>query len=115
MASPALRPAFCIGIGVLSKHLSDANYEDVLARATHKSKRELEKLVAELAPKPDVPPTIRKRPQRNAKAAPSESSSELCPDSRVELHRHPATPAVSNPGAPTRGIATAWSLRLGCC
>ena len=68
------------GIGVLSKHMSDDNYEDVLARATHKSKRELEKLVAELAPKPDVPPTIRKRPQRKAKAAPAESSSELCPD-----------------------------------
>ena len=68
------------GIGVLSKHLSDANYEEVLARATHKSKRELEKLVAELAPKPDVAPTIRKRPQRKAKAAPPESSSELCPD-----------------------------------
>ena len=33
--------------------------------------------------------------------------------SRVELHRHPGTPAVSNPRAPTTGIATAWSLRLG--
>ena len=68
------------GIGVLSKHLTDANYEDVLARATHQSKRELEKIVAELAPKPDVPPTIRKRPQPKAKAAPPESSNELCPD-----------------------------------
>ena len=75
------------GIGVLSKHLSDANYEDVLARATHKSKRELEKLVAELAPKPDVAPTIRKRPQRKAKAAPPESSSELRNVSMILRHK----------------------------
>ena len=87
------------GIGVLSKHLSDANYEDVLARATHKSKRELEKLVAELAPKPDVAPTIRKRPQRKAKAAPTESSSELCPD-RGEQKAPPVEPAA--PPAPEK-------------
>ena len=87
------------GIGVLSKHLSDANYEDVLARATHKSKRELEKLVAELAPKPDVAPTIRKRPQRKAKAAPAESSSELCPG-RGEQNAPPVEPAP--PQAPEK-------------
>ena len=70
------------GIAVLKKHLTDANHEDVLARATHKTKRELEELVAELAPKPDVAPTIRKRPQRKAKSEASKlsSSTQLCPD-----------------------------------
>ncbi len=58
------------GLALLSKHLTDANYEDVLARATHKTKRELEELVAELAPKPDVAPTIRKRPERKASSHP---------------------------------------------
>ncbi len=81
------------GIGVLSKHLSDANYEDVLTRATHKSKRELEELVAELAPKPDVPPTIRKRPQRKAKAAPPESPNGLCPG-RVEQNAPKSSPPL---------------------
>ncbi len=66
------------GISVLKKHLTDANYEHVLGRATHKTKREIEELVAELAPKPDVPPTIRKRPQRKAKSEPLKlSSSQL--------------------------------------
>ena len=67
------------GISLLKKHLTDANYEDVLARATHKTKRELEELVAELAPKPDVAPTIRKRPQRKANPEPlkSHSSTQL--------------------------------------
>ena len=55
------------GIGVLSKHLTAANYEELLAKATHKTKRKLEEIVAELAPKPDVPPSIRKRPERKAK------------------------------------------------
>jgi len=71
------------GISVLSRHLRDANYEELLARATHKTQREIEILVAELDPKPDVPPTIRKRPQRKVEAAPRESANELVPG-RVE-------------------------------
>ena len=87
------------GIGVLSKHLNDANYEDLLGRATHKTKREIEILVAELNPKPDVPPTIRKRPQRKPKATPPESANELRPD-RVE-HNVPAT-EPEPPAAPEK-------------
>jgi hypothetical protein len=52
------------GIGKLAPYLTDANCDAVLARATHKSKREIEELVAELAPKPDVPPSVRKVPSR---------------------------------------------------
>ncbi len=85
------------GITVISKHLTEANCEEVLARATHKSKRALEELVAELAPKPDVPPTIRKRPQRQARSKSSESSDELFPDravTREEPEPPPAAPAI---------------------
>ena len=52
------------GIGKLAPHLTDANCEAVVARAAHKSKREMEELVAELAPKPDVPASVRKLPTR---------------------------------------------------
>ena len=55
------------GIAVLAPHLTDTNCEELLARATHKSKRELLVLVAEIAPKPDVPPSIRKLPKRQQK------------------------------------------------
>ena len=93
------------GISLLKKHLTDANYENVLDRATHKTKREIEELVAELAPKPDVPPTIRKRPQRKANSEPlkSHSSTQLCPDT-VD-RKAPATPekpATVKPLAPAR-------------
>ena len=52
------------GIGVLAPYLTDANCEELLARATHKTKRELLVLVAEIAPKPDVSAFIRKLPKR---------------------------------------------------
>ena len=67
-------------ISVLKKHLTDSNYEDVLTRTTHKTKSQIEELVAELAPKPDVPPKIRKRPQRIAKSESPKSVPELIPD-----------------------------------
>ena len=52
------------GIAELVPHLTDANCDELLARATHKTKREILVLLAEIAPKSDVPPTIRKVPER---------------------------------------------------
>ncbi|HKP57873.1 MAG TPA: hypothetical protein VJV78_14170 [Polyangiales bacterium] len=49
-------------IKLLAPHLTQANHVDVLERARTKSKREVEALVAELAPKPDVPSVVRKLP-----------------------------------------------------
>ena len=60
------------GIATLApqlKKLTPADGEELLARAVHKSKRELKELVAELAPKPDVPPSVRKVPRRDSKHA----------------------------------------------
>lgn len=97
------------GISELKAHLTDANYKDVLARATHKTKREIKELVAELAPKPDVPPTIRKRPQR-PKPEPRKTSAELRPDTvereapaaKPELAAAPEKPPTVEPLAPAR-------------
>ena len=49
-------------IRLLAPHLTFDNHRDVLTRATRKSKREIEELVASLNPKTDVPPVIRKLP-----------------------------------------------------
>ena len=60
------------GIAKLAPCLTEANRETLLARAAGKSKREVEELVAELAPKPDVPSTIRKLPEhQKAEPAPT--------------------------------------------
>jgi hypothetical protein len=51
-------------IRLLAPHLTPENHHDVLARARHKSKREVEQLVAGLDPRPDVPSSVRKLPAR---------------------------------------------------
>jgi 5-methylcytosine-specific restriction endonuclease McrA len=78
------------GIAELAPHLDSlepAARTSVLERATHKTKREIKQLVAELAPKPDVPPIIRKLPKRKPKqgrkpepAARSSTTEVLRPD-----------------------------------
>jgi hypothetical protein len=59
------------GIVVLRPHLTEANQEELLSQAAHKTRRQIEELVAELQPKPDVPSTIRKLPERREKAKPT--------------------------------------------
>ena len=54
------------GVHQLASHLTEENHKEVLERAKHKSMREIQKLVAELAPKPDVPSLIRALPNRRA-------------------------------------------------
>ncbi len=49
-------------VAKLAPHLRDDNAETLLARAAHRSKREIEMLVAELAPRPDVPSLVRRLP-----------------------------------------------------
>ena len=49
-------------VRLLAPHLTAANHEAVLAEAAGMRKRQVEKLVARLAPKPDVPSTFRKLP-----------------------------------------------------
>lgn len=58
------------GLDVLAGHLSESNVEAVLARAAGKSQRELQALVAELSPKPDVPVSIRRVAAASKQAAP---------------------------------------------
>jgi hypothetical protein len=50
------------GLCVLAPHLTTENHHQLLARASGKSKREIEKLIAQEAPKPDVPTSLRKLP-----------------------------------------------------
>jgi HNH endonuclease len=51
------------GIAKLVPHLNAQKRDAVLARAIHRSKRDIEALIAELAPRPDAPSVVRKLPQ----------------------------------------------------
>lgn len=46
------------GILLLGPHLTDENHPELLERARYRTKREVEKLVADLAPRADVPARI---------------------------------------------------------
>jgi 5-methylcytosine-specific restriction endonuclease McrA len=56
-------------IHLLAGHLTAENHAPVLERAKHKSSREVERLVAELAPRADVPSRIRAMPGLRRAAA----------------------------------------------
>jgi hypothetical protein len=101
------------GIAVLAPYLAHTNCEELLARATHKTKRELLVLVAEIAPKPDVSPSIRKLPKQRQKPASehrtSGAESTLSGQSSPAPEPAPAPapeeadkPAVVEPLAPSR-------------
>jgi 5-methylcytosine-specific restriction endonuclease McrA len=57
------------GIERLAPHLTTRNRDALLKRATHKSKKEIEEIVAELAPRPDELSSIRKLPERRSRHA----------------------------------------------
>ena len=65
-------------IAKLAPHLTPDNRDAVLERATHCSKRQVEELAAELAPRPDAPALIRKLPEPSP-TAPSPTSAATSP------------------------------------
>ena len=99
-------------IAKLAPHLTPDNREAVLKRATHCSKRQVEELAAELAPRPDAPALIRKLPEPRL-AAPSPASGRPSADriagSSFELR--PDAVAPSGPG-PRRDDATSSQPEL---
>jgi len=79
-------------IRLLQPHLTAENHRAVLGRATHKRCKEVEALVAELAPKPDVPSTVRKLPGQRASDEPPDPALTFSGD---EATHNPIAPAPS--------------------
>jgi hypothetical protein len=71
------------GIAKLAPHLTRENRDALLERAAHRSKREIEELVAELTPQPDTRSLMRKLPERPARAL--ELGPDRAPDTAAEL------------------------------
>lgn len=68
----------------------------MLARASGRSKREIQELVAELEPRPDAPSTVRKLPERRAANPPPTTVAAPAQGNGIELGQPPA-PAASAP------------------
>jgi len=80
-------------VRLLREHLTAENYEAVLARARGRSRREIDALVAELAPRPDAPSAVRKLP------APPASPVQVTPPPTVTATA--AMPSSPEPVAPS--------------
>jgi hypothetical protein len=84
---------------LLAPHLTAENHVQVLKQARHKSKRDIELLVAQLRPLPAVPSVIRKLPNPPALAATAVTMREEAPQHAAP---GPARPAIVAPLAPER-------------
>ena len=74
-------------VRLLAPHLTDANHDVLLKEASHKTKRDVEQIVARLAPRPDVLSSVRKVAATGVQATPV---SPLIPESaRVESAQRP--------------------------
>ena len=67
------------GVHLLARHLNEENHAALLARAAGKTKRAIEKLVAEIAPRADVPSRVAALPRR-AGQSPSDGQPADHPD-----------------------------------
>ena len=99
-------------VRMLRPHLTPENHETVLANASGKTLREVEALIAELAPRPDAPTSVRKLPEpatrastrghrRRRHAGPTSPSSPISVSAshrpRAVRHRDDVTRALSRP------------------
>jgi len=74
-------------VRLLAPHLRPDNFDAVVDRARGRSKREVEKLVAELAPGPDVEASIRRLPARASEESLSASAAAPLPSSETPIAR----------------------------
>jgi len=96
-------------VGLLAPDLTPENHADLLKAAKHKSKRQVQELVAQLRPQPLVPSSVRRLPAPNRAQSPppaAGSDDTLRLDSGDEAPPltapSPARPAVVAPLAPER-------------
>ena len=104
------------GIALIAPHLTKDNPEALLKRASYKSKRQIEELIAEIAPRPDVPSVMRRLPNRRALPTPM---LELRPDRAVRpagelrpdraLSPQPATVALPRAVPSRKPVVQAWA------
>ena len=66
-------------IGLLAPHLTTENHQRVLGSARHKTKREIEEIVASLRPQPPVASSVRKLPAPKATAVDHSAAPSLAP------------------------------------
>jgi len=88
----ALGQVTLTAVRLLGRHLTPDNHRAVLAKASGRSRQQIEALIAELAPRPDVPTSVRKLP--TFPATPSSSATPGHAASGVPIAAVAPSPAV---------------------
>ena len=102
-------------VGLLAAHLTAENHWEVLDTARHKSKRQVEELVARLLPQPAVPASVRRLPTASHTSAaptalhdaaaspqPTGDAQDFASPPSLVIAPTPARPAAVAPLAPQR-------------
>jgi 5-methylcytosine-specific restriction endonuclease McrA len=91
-------------VRLLAPHLTDANHVDVLREASHKSKRDVEEIVARLRPRPDVAPSVRKLPDPRTPLSSQSVPKDMTPSeiAVAPIVARPSTSTNPEPLAPGR-------------
>jgi 5-methylcytosine-specific restriction endonuclease McrA len=84
-------------VRLLAPHLTEANHDSVLREASHKSKRDVEQLVARLLPRPDAPSIVRKLPQRPAPEITTRASTNDTAATQPDVESAVATTSAPRP------------------
>lgn len=103
------------GVSLLGPHLTVANHVELLDEAAHKSKRDVEQLIARLSPQPDVRAVVRKLPGAKGLPLPEREPKRLGSECRVRPPAHETplttdlveTPRILEPVASADLIAVA--------
>ncbi|MFT4572375.1 MAG: hypothetical protein ACI8TX_001459 [Hyphomicrobiaceae bacterium] len=94
-------------VHLLGKHLTEANHREVLFCARHKSTREIECLIARIAPQPDVPSRVRALPIVNCDRPRTSANSAPQVESPTTTHLGEVTQAVLNSDSRSLSLAGA--------
>ena len=90
------------GIAKVAPHLTRENVDAALRRASHGSKRQIEELVAELAPRADAPAVMRRLPGGGRRLESRRSE----PASAAPAEPTTSTPSLCEPSSPAAEAAT---------
>jgi hypothetical protein len=97
-------------IKLLAPHLTQDNHAQLLDRVSGMKKREIEVLVAELAPQPDVPARLRKLPARAVKPAATFDFATVRASAAMTTAAMPPSTAVTTAAMPPSAAMTTSAM-----
>lgn len=100
-------------VRLLAPRLTQENHRELLTAAKHLSKREVEQLIADRFPRPDVATSFRKLPAGADSAGPASAASSSSPPSSSDQGSHGFSPTAVGPRAEVKPLsAERYSLRV---